>query len=47
MELRITDQKKARSEIQLAKVNKIVDWQKEEKLLLVTDRAGESQYRYW
>ena len=40
LELSITRSKKTRSEIQLEKINRIVDWSKVERLLSKTDKTG-------
>ena len=40
LELSITRSKKTRSEIQLEKINQIVDWSKVESLLSKTDKTG-------
>lgn len=40
LELRINRSRKTRSEKQLAKLHEIVDWEKVEELLLITDKTG-------
>ena len=40
LELRINRSKKTRSELQLDKINQVVDWRKVEELLSVTDKTG-------